>query len=105
MVDQRPVVVGVDHSDGSDLAVRWAAAAASLRQLPLRLVHVVERLRAVRPSAVTAIMSAVDWTAWGKQITLEAAQLARSVAPKVAVETEVILKGPAADVLAREARV
>lgn len=34
----RAVVVGVDGSEGADLAVRWAAAEAARRQVPLRLV-------------------------------------------------------------------
>jgi nucleotide-binding universal stress UspA family protein len=35
----RPVIVGVDGSAASLEAVRWAAAEANLRQLPLRLLH------------------------------------------------------------------
>jgi nucleotide-binding universal stress UspA family protein len=103
MVDQRPVVVGVDGSAGSDLAVRWGADAASRRRLPLRLVHVVARLRAIRPSTATAIMSSFDWTEWGRAITRDAARLARHAAPTLAVETEVFLTGAVAEVLAREA--
>ena len=34
------IVVGVDGSDGSHLALRWAAAEARLRQARLRVVHV-----------------------------------------------------------------
>jgi nucleotide-binding universal stress UspA family protein len=49
MVGQSQVVVGVDGSAGSDLAVRWAADAASVRQLPLRVVHVVEPMKSALP--------------------------------------------------------
>src|SRR4051794_17669773 len=105
MVHQRPIVVGVDGSTGSDLAVRWAADAASVRQLPLRVVHVVERLRAVRPSISTAIMSAFDWTAWGTEITHEAARLAQGATSALKVETELLVEGPAAEVLVHEAAV
>ena len=35
------VVVGVDGSPGSDVALRWAARDAELRNAPLTLVHVV----------------------------------------------------------------
>ena len=35
------VVVGVDGSPGSKVAVQWAARDAELRNVPLTLVHVV----------------------------------------------------------------
>jgi nucleotide-binding universal stress UspA family protein len=35
------VVVGVDGSAASDAAVRWAAAEAAMRALPMKLIHVV----------------------------------------------------------------
>ncbi|OHV32279.1 MULTISPECIES: universal stress protein [Pseudofrankia] len=37
--DRRPVVVGVDGSDPSLTALRWAAHAAAVRKVPLRVVH------------------------------------------------------------------
>ncbi len=37
------IVVGVDGSPSSDAAVRWAAAEASMRNIPLSLIHVIER--------------------------------------------------------------
>jgi nucleotide-binding universal stress UspA family protein len=37
------IVVGVDGSPSSDMAVRWAAQEAGMRNVPLSLVHVVER--------------------------------------------------------------
>lgn len=36
---ERPVVVGMDGSEPSMAAVRWAAAEAALRKAPLRIVH------------------------------------------------------------------
>ena len=39
----RGIVVGVDGSPSSDMAVRWAARAAGMRNIPLSLVHIVER--------------------------------------------------------------
>jgi nucleotide-binding universal stress UspA family protein len=39
----RGIVVGVDGSPSSDMAVRWAAQEAGMRNIPLSLVHVVER--------------------------------------------------------------
>jgi nucleotide-binding universal stress UspA family protein len=37
------IVVGVDGSPSSDVAVCWAAREAAMRHLPLSLVHVIER--------------------------------------------------------------
>ncbi len=49
-----PVVVGVDYGEASDAAVDWAAAYATARDLPLRLVH------AVSPDAVFPFDSPAD---------------------------------------------
>ncbi|NEW37683.1 universal stress protein [Nocardia cyriacigeorgica] len=40
--EQWPIVVGVDGSEASDLAVRWAAETASARGRRLRLVHAAD---------------------------------------------------------------
>ena len=37
--DRRPVLVGVDGSVSAQGALAWAAAEASFRQCPLRIVH------------------------------------------------------------------
>lgn len=37
--DDRPVVVGIDGSPGGLAALRWAARAATIRRVPLRVVH------------------------------------------------------------------
>jgi nucleotide-binding universal stress UspA family protein len=39
LVDPRPVVVGIDGSNQSSATLRWAAAAAAARGVPLRIVH------------------------------------------------------------------
>ena len=39
----RPVIlVGVDGSAADDIAIEWAAREASMRALPLRIVHVID---------------------------------------------------------------
>lgn len=45
----RPVVVGVDGSADSELAVRWAVAEARRTGCPLHLVHTVPRLLGKQP--------------------------------------------------------
>jgi len=49
---QHGIVVGVDGSGPSDLAVRWAAHEAAMRHVPLTVVHVV---------ATAATSSALGW--------------------------------------------
>ena len=41
MIDSMPIVVAVDGSDASTTAVSWAARAATIRGVPLRIVTVV----------------------------------------------------------------
>jgi len=37
----QPIVVGIDGSSASKVAIDWAARTAALRRVPLRLVHVL----------------------------------------------------------------
>jgi nucleotide-binding universal stress UspA family protein len=37
--EQRPIVVGIDDSPGSDAALRWAIDDAGARKVPVRVVH------------------------------------------------------------------
>jgi nucleotide-binding universal stress UspA family protein len=57
---QRPVVVGVDGSEGSRHALGLAAAEAAMRRLPLRIVHVaaadVTAARTVAASAAARVL-------------------------------------------------
>ncbi|WP_040796572.1 universal stress protein [Nocardia higoensis] len=96
-----PVVVGVDDSAASDLAVRWAAEVARARGRRLHLVHALD-LAATRaaftpydrliPSVVTELCDqGVEYLAAAEQLAVEAA-------PGVRVETELV-EGSAAEVL------
>ena len=40
----QPIVVGIDGSPVSKVAVDWAARTAALREVPLKLVHVLNPL-------------------------------------------------------------
>ncbi|MEV4671437.1 MULTISPECIES: universal stress protein [Actinomadura] len=58
-----PIVVGIDGSEESDRAVRWAAAEAVLRERPLHIVHVLEswpyKAPAFMPAETTERMTRV----------------------------------------------
>ncbi|MGE5830422.1 MAG: universal stress protein, partial [Micromonosporaceae bacterium] len=59
---QRPVLVGVDGSEGSWLALGLAAGEAAMRQLPLRIVHVARAdLSAARAVVADASARASRW--------------------------------------------
>ena len=69
--DRLPVVVGVDGSDGSLAALRWAAAEAVTLHAPLRVVQVLDpRARRRAPYA-----QAAAWDADATDTTAEADRL------------------------------
>ncbi|MEV5837619.1 universal stress protein [Nocardia sp. NPDC052112] len=92
------VVVGVDGSDGSDLAVRWAAEVAAQRSRRLLIVHGLDLLATqsllggyhVVPTAVVETIRAR-----GLETVTAARGLAHDVAPEVEIETEVSDASPA----------
>jgi nucleotide-binding universal stress UspA family protein len=102
MAAGRPVVVGVDGSQGSDTAVRWAAREARRRDLPLRVVHatVPTHLPAVRS---TAVATTTEWKRQAQRIAAEGAAAARRIDPTLAVEVKVRLNENPAQALADEA--
>jgi nucleotide-binding universal stress UspA family protein len=84
------VVVGVDGSDRGRQAVRWAAAAAGLRDAPLRLVHAVPMPAGYPPGIV-------DWhnlrdaletqgRAWLEEARVAAGQAVPGLRVEVALE-------------------
>ncbi|WP_280487912.1 universal stress protein, partial [Nocardia farcinica] len=96
-----PLVVGVDDSAASDLAVRWAAETAAARDRPLRLVHALD-LAATRavfgPYALLVPSVTAEFHQQGVEYLAAAAQLATETAPGCAVDTELV-EGSAAEVL------
>ncbi len=52
--DAKPVVVGIDGSEGAVRAAVWGAAEALRHDAALKLVYVIDRNRAVTPSVVRA---------------------------------------------------
>jgi nucleotide-binding universal stress UspA family protein len=99
---RRTVVVGVDGSESALAAVRWAAAEAGRRRLPLRLIHVLrwpeirhiadpglgfhyqEMLLRVAHEQVSAAIDAAAATAPG----LETEQLIKAGYPVSVLEAE-----------------
>ncbi|WP_109522689.1 MULTISPECIES: universal stress protein [Nocardia] len=92
-----PIVVGVDGSEGSRLAVRWAAEAAARRHRPLLIVHGIDLLMVsstagghdvMAPSVIDAVRT------HGTTVVGEAAETARQVASGLDVETELSDESP-----------
>lgn len=84
-----PVVVGVDESESARDAVRWAADEATLRRAPLRIVLAFAPIPAGHvgnPGLGTAFRHTMTEAA--RAVLDAATELARKVAPSVAVESE-----------------
>jgi nucleotide-binding universal stress UspA family protein len=91
--EQRPVVVGVDGSDGSDTAVGWAVAEARARRVPLRLVHVFRWPPNYGPTPMYAgwpERDPLEIKQYAEQLVGNALRLARTVDPDLEVTAESI---------------
>jgi nucleotide-binding universal stress UspA family protein len=103
--DHRGIVVGVDGSPSSDSAVPWAAREAAMRNVPLSLVHVVERspwgLVALGGGAVPPPSETSEWhKPEGEEIISAAVELAKGSVqngnlPQLNVEVYFSATGPA----------
>ncbi|MET7426328.1 universal stress protein [Dactylosporangium sp. NPDC005555] len=84
------VVVGVDGSAGSTLAVRWAAADAARRHRPLHLLHAHNWPELAYPTAGMALPVAyeTDVRAAAERVLTDAAALAREVSATLNITTE-----------------
>ncbi len=101
---RRPVLVGVDGSVSAQGALAWAAAEASSRHCPLRIVHAFSWPVTGNPLDLTfagdmniGLQSAAEW------ILTEAKAHAREVAPDIKVIADLFV-GPAAPTLLNEAQ-
>jgi nucleotide-binding universal stress UspA family protein len=97
--EEMPILVGVDGSEPSLAAVRWAAAEARLRGRPVRLVHTFIGPMVAAPMMVPPY----DWLPdvlrkEAEGLVQQAVEVARSVAPDVHVTGDVI-SGPAGQLL------
>ncbi|MEU4422990.1 universal stress protein [Actinoplanes sp. NPDC024001] len=94
-MSERPIIIGVDGTDMSTAALRWAAREAEHRGVPLRIVHVLDwdwnsnrydfggtRFETARRLA--------------ERVPASAARTALDVAPGIGIETDVLIGNPAA---------
>jgi nucleotide-binding universal stress UspA family protein len=96
------VVVGVDGSSASNVAVDWAAREASLRGIPLKLVHVIP---SSLPQTWPEVPNPPELRHWyelsGQEIVALAGQVAEAATKgsDVVVSTEVISGSPPATLI------
>lgn len=90
-----PVVVGYDASDRAGQAVRYAAQVAAHQGTSLVVLHAADRIRLVQDAAV-GVWTPAQAHEGALKVAERGAQLAREVAPDVAVTTRSSLASPAA---------
>lgn len=102
---KRPIMVGVDGSSSAEEAVRWAAAEARVRRLPLSLVHAypwAERMRRTgKPQP--EVHDEELFRREAAETLQQAGAQARAAAPEIEIATEVV-DGRPVEVLTGRAR-
>src|SRR5689334_11757999 len=90
-----PIVVGIDGSGSALAAARWAAAEATLRHRPLRLLHAYEIPVGYAPGVVAPGMVRAGLRREGQRYLRDAAEAVAEVAP--GLDPELLIKpgGPA----------
>ncbi|MCF2534439.1 universal stress protein [Streptomyces sp. FB2] len=89
----RTITVGLDGSSESRAAAEWAAREATLRQVPVRLVHVWQPVP--EPMAQAPLLGAETHQHWSERIPRDAAEGLRLRHPGVEVITEQRAGAPA----------
>jgi nucleotide-binding universal stress UspA family protein len=112
--EHQGIVVGVDGSPSSDIAVRWAAREAGMRNVPLSLVHVIESppwgMLALGGGAVPAPSGTSEWQKTeGERVISAAVKLAKDsvpnrTLPQLDVEVYFAAAGPALVDLSKQAQ-
>lgn len=100
----RPIVVGVDGSPAARVAVDWAARAAALRGIPLKLVQVLSPPVVLVFPEVPMPPGYLEWQQGEGRALLDAAvATALEAAPGLEVSTEMI-SGPAVPTLVEQSK-
>ncbi len=95
-----PIVVGVDGSAPSAVALEWAAREAAMRQHPLRILHAF-----LWPATSAYVGPSPEGPPDGglrhlaEEMLADAALRARAIAPGVEVSTELAVSAPAARIV------
>ncbi|MFE5474161.1 universal stress protein [Nocardia sp. NPDC056541] len=106
LVSSAAVVVGIDGSDGSAAAVRWAARTAAARERALHIVHCTAPIADRTPrSAYDAFIYATmqDIRLAAERVLTEAREQAHAIAPAITVTTELANGNPARTLIAASA--
>ena len=99
-----PIVVGVDGSPESRVAVDWAAREAALHGLGLRMVHVLNPPVVMAFPEVPMPAGYLNWQEdEGRKVLDAMTQTAREAAPDLAISTEMI-SGPSVPTLVEQSR-
>jgi nucleotide-binding universal stress UspA family protein len=87
----KPVLVGVDGSESSLEAVRWAAGEAGRREAPLRIVHTwVWPLYRVSLGPAEGAPPGAGLQAQAERVLQEASEVAQKVSPGLSVQTSLL---------------
>ncbi|PZF86121.1 universal stress protein [Jiangella anatolica] len=98
MNSSNAIVVGVDGSPGSGLALDWAIAEARLRAAPLYVVYGLWLPVAAVPFGAGILPPSDDLRAYGMQVLDQARQRVKDAAPLVDVDTFLVVR-PAAQAI------
>lgn len=95
------IVVGIDGSDDSALALEYAAAQAALERRPLTLLTAVSAMVAVAadPGGFRSVVDIEDLTTSGRAVLAEARAEAERLAPGTEVHEVFVLEDPRAALL------
>lgn len=100
----RPIVVGVDGSAASKVAVDWAVRNAAMRRTPLKLVNVLNPPVVMAFPEVPMPAGFLKWQEEEGRKVLDAALVtARAAAPDIDISTEMVA-GPSVPTLVEESK-